>query len=182
MPLSEDRFKKYQEAGVEFLESARARAEEFLRELSRFAEPGQRHGLGSFEDLVESSRRGTEQLIGAIRKEVAQQLSSLGVATSRELAELERRLRSVRSSGIRRGAGKAASSMNAAAKKVAAAKKASGSKGAARKAGATKKATGTKRAAGAKTATATKRTAGANKATGTKRVAGANKATGAGEA
>jgi hypothetical protein len=84
----DDTFKKVQEAGADFLETARARAEEFLRELSR-AGGGT---SGSLNELFKESRKGTEQLVATIRKEVRTQLSSLGLATKTDLARLERKV------------------------------------------------------------------------------------------
>jgi polyhydroxyalkanoate synthesis regulator phasin len=158
----DDRFRKYQEAGADFLETARARAEDFLRELSKVGEGTQSQGKDALEDLLEGSRKGTERLIGSIRDEIRSQLSLLGLATKEDLASLERRLggSASRSGGATKstasagGASKSASSKSTAARKTA-----------------TKKASGTTKSAGTtrKTATAksaAKRSTPAKKATG----------------
>ncbi len=90
----DDRLKKVQGVGADFLETARARAEEFLRELSRAGGDTQERAQGALDDLVEGGRKGTEQLVSVIRREITTQLSLLGLATKDDLAELERRLSS----------------------------------------------------------------------------------------
>ena len=162
--MPDDRFKKYQEAGVDFLETARARAEEFLRELSKAGESTQRQGRDTLDDLLEGSRKGTEQMrkgteqmLDSVRKEVRAQLSLLGLATKEDLAALERRLRSgapaakaaparkaaaSKTTAKKAGAAKSGASKSTAAKKSTAAGKSSGSKTTAKRSTAAKKATG----------------------------------------
>lgn len=95
----DERLKKVQGVGADFLETARARAEEFLRELSRAGADTQGRTQGAIDDLVEGGRKGTEQLVGVIRREITNQLSLLGLATKEDLVDLERRL----SGGARSG-------------------------------------------------------------------------------
>ena len=147
----DDRFKKYQEAGADFLETARVRAEEFLRELSKVGDSTQRQGRGALDDLVDESRKGTEQVIASIRSEIRSQLSLLGLATKEDLAALERRLggsASKSTASKKAAASKSTSSKTTTARK-APAKKASGSsqsasssKSAAKRSTAAKKTTG----------------------------------------
>lgn len=155
--MPDDRFKKYQEAGVDFLETARARAEEFLRELSKAGESTQRQGRDTLDDLLEGSRKGTdqmrkgtEQMLESIRKEVRAQLSLLGIATKEDLAALERRLRggtpakatAARKTSAGKATAKKAGAAKSGASKSAAAKKSSASKTTAKRSTAAKKATG----------------------------------------
>jgi DNA-binding protein HU-beta len=116
MPRDE-RFKKYQEAGADFLETARARAEEFLSELSKATDTTQKQGRDTLDDLMGGSKRGTEQFIASIRKEITSQLSALGLATKADLAALERRL-----------SGKVAAQKSSPSKSAGATKKAPASK------------------------------------------------------
>lgn len=88
----DERLKKVQGAGADFLETARARAEEFLRELSRAGGDTQGRAQGALDELMEGGRKGTGQLVSVIRKEITNQLSMLGLATKDDLADLERRL------------------------------------------------------------------------------------------
>jgi polyhydroxyalkanoate synthesis regulator phasin len=132
----DDRFKKAQEVGNDFLEAARARAEEFLQELAKLGDSTQKQAQGTVEDLMAGSRKGTEQVVETIRKEITTQLSALGLATKADLAALERRV-----TGGAGGAKKAAATKAAPAKKTAA-KKAPAKKAPAKKAAAKKAAGG----------------------------------------
>lgn len=88
----DDRFKKVSGAGADFLETARAKAEDFLKELSRTGGDTQGRAQGAFDELRGGGRRSTEQLVSAIRKEIQNQLGALGLATKADLEALERRL------------------------------------------------------------------------------------------
>ncbi len=90
--MTDDRFKRYQEAGNDFLEVARARAEDFLRELAKATESTQKQAQGQVDDMVAAGRRGTDQVIDVVRREVAAQFGQLGLATRADLDALERRL------------------------------------------------------------------------------------------
>ena len=143
----DDRLKKVQGVGADFLETARARAEEFLRELSRAGGDTQEKAQGALDELVEGGRKGTEQLVSLIRREITAQLGLLGLATKEDLAALERRLSA--------GTAKAAPARKTAARKTAGATTAAGTapaKTAARKTAARKsparKAAATKKSAG----------------------------------
>ena len=141
----DERFKKYQDAGADFLETARVRAEEFLRELSKAGESTQRQGRGALDDLLEGSRKGTEQMIESIRSEIRSQLSLLGLATKEDLAALERRLSGTRAAPAKKTATKTSAAKRTAPRKTttkSTATRASTAKSAAKKSSASKKATG----------------------------------------
>jgi polyhydroxyalkanoate synthesis regulator phasin len=89
---TDDRFRQYSEAGEEFVEAARSRAVEFLREVAKMGQTTQRQAADQVEDLVDVGRKGTDQVLDVIRKEIAAQLGSLGLATKSDLEALERRL------------------------------------------------------------------------------------------
>lgn len=161
----DERFKKYQEAGADFLETARARAEEFLRELSKAGETTQRQGRGALDDLMDGSRRGTEQMITSIRSEIRSQLSLLGLATKEDLAALERRLGgTAKAAGATRASSRAAGSSKAAGtSKTTGAKKATARKAAATSSKSTTSKSSTGRASAGKTTA--KKSPAAKKAT-----------------
>jgi polyhydroxyalkanoate synthesis regulator phasin len=144
---ADERFKKYQEVGADFLETARARAEEFLRELGKAGDSTQRQAQGAVDEMFESSRRGSEQLFGAIRREITAQLAALGLATKDDLADLERRLTgrvgSARAAGAKASAANKAPAQSSGATKKAPAKKAPAKKAAGKKAASKKAAGGT---------------------------------------
>jgi polyhydroxyalkanoate synthesis regulator phasin len=149
---SDERFRKYQEAGADFLEVARARAEEFLRELAKAGDTTQKQAQDAIDDLMEGSRKGTEHLLASIRREVAGQLSLLGIGSIEDLEAVVRRV-----TGRAAPAKKAGQAKKAATKKTAA-KKAPAKKAPAKKAAA-KRATPVKKAAVAKKATPVKKAA-----------------------
>jgi polyhydroxyalkanoate synthesis regulator phasin len=156
----DDRFKRYQEAGADFLETARTRAEEFLRELAKLGDSSQKQAQVTVDDLVEGGRKGTEQILATIRGEITAQLSQLGLATKKDLEDLERRLTVAQApvpapeptpGGMTADLGRKATATKATAKKAAptrspaekaAAKKAPAKKVPAKKAAAAKKAAG----------------------------------------
>src|SRR5271154_6999275 len=88
----DDMFKKYQEAGADFLEVARAKAEEFLRELAKAGDSTQKQTQDVVDEVIEGSRRGTEQIVATIRKEISSQLALLGISSREDLEALIRRM------------------------------------------------------------------------------------------
>ncbi len=135
----DDMFKKYQEAGADFLEEARTRAEEFLRELAKASGATQKQAQDAFDEMFEGSRKGTEQVMSWIRTEITSQLAQLGLATTEDLDALEARLsgRAGAASASTAPAKKAGATRSTATKK-AAPKKAAPKKAAAKKAAAKK--------------------------------------------
>lgn len=87
-----DMLKRYLDAGVQFTQMTRTRAEAIVKELVRAGEVQRDQAQGRAEELVERSRKNTEQLLTLVRKEVADQLAGLGLATKADLAALESRL------------------------------------------------------------------------------------------
>src|ERR1700691_1224786 len=88
----DDKRKRYQDAGADLIEQARQKAEAFLREISNAGEATQHHAEAKVDNLINAGRWGADQLIDTVRKEIAAQLTSLGLATKADLEELERRL------------------------------------------------------------------------------------------
>jgi polyhydroxyalkanoate synthesis regulator phasin len=136
----DDRLKKAQAAGVDFIETARSKAEEFLQELARAGGETQ----GALDDLVAGSRKTGEQLVATISKEIRNQINSLQLVTKVDLQALESRL-------TRRPPAKKAAA--APAKAAGAATKASSAPATKAAAGPAKKTAAVKKAAPAKKAT-----------------------------
>lgn len=87
-----DPLRRYVEAGMALTQLTRARAEAMVKDLVRAGEVQREQAQDRVEELLDRSRRSTEGLIGLVRKEVAQQLSSMGFATREDLEKLEARL------------------------------------------------------------------------------------------
>ena len=126
------------DAGLAFTQMTRSRARAIVQDMVRAGELQREQTQEWVDDLLERSRKNTEQMLELVRKEVREQLGSMGLATKDDIARLEARL------GVSSGT-KAATS----AKKAAPAKKST----------AVKKTTAAKKAAPAKKASAAKATA-----------------------
>ena len=109
-----DMLKRYLDAGMAFTQLTRARAEAIVKDLVKAGELQREQTQERVDELLERSRKNTDQLRDLVRKEIRQQLSSIGLATKDDIARLERK--------IAGGAAKKA----APAKKAAKAAKASG--------------------------------------------------------
>src|SRR5262245_27889819 len=91
MPQS-DLWKRYLDAGMEFSQLTRSRAETIVKELIRAGEVQREQRQQRIEELLDRSRKNTEELVKTVRKELSQQLGSLGVATKADLAKLEAKI------------------------------------------------------------------------------------------
>jgi polyhydroxyalkanoate synthesis regulator phasin len=121
-----DMLRRYMDAGLAFTQMTRSRARAIVQDMVRAGELQREQTQEWVDDLLERSRKNTEQMLELVRKEVSQQLGSMGLATKEDLAKLEARLRG-----------------SVGAKKAAPAKKASAKKGSAKKALPAKKAAAT---------------------------------------
>ena len=61
----DDRLKKVSGAGADFLETARAKAEEFLREMAKASGDTTGRAQGALDELVEGGRKGTDQFVAS---------------------------------------------------------------------------------------------------------------------
>lgn len=109
-----DMLRRYLDAGMAFTQLTRARAEAIVKDLVRAGELQREQTQDRVEDLLERSRKNTDQLRDLVRKEIREQLAAIGLATKDDIARLERKF-----SG-------ASAAKKAPAKKAAKAAKASG--------------------------------------------------------
>jgi polyhydroxyalkanoate synthesis regulator phasin len=145
--VSRDDVQKYLDAGIAFTNLTRTRAEELVGELVNSGVFQSGDARTKVDELIERSRKGSEQLVSQVRAEVANQLASMGITS---LEDLAREVATV--IGRSADAGKAATTKSAATKKTAAKK--SATKRAAPKKSAPKK-SATKKTAAKKTAPST---------------------------
>ncbi len=87
-----DPLRRYVEAGIAFTQLTRARAEAIIKELVKAGDLQREQAQERVDELLDRSRRSTEALMGLIRNEVGQQLSSMGFATREDLDKLEARI------------------------------------------------------------------------------------------
>ncbi len=132
-----DAIRKYLEAGMAFTQTTRAKAEEVVGNLVRAGELQTEQTQQQVQELVERSRENTERVVKAMREEVVSQMASLGFATKKDLARLERKVDAMKpSSGAKSSGAKKAPAKKAA--KKSAAKKSTAKKAPAKKAAAKK--------------------------------------------
>jgi polyhydroxyalkanoate synthesis regulator phasin len=129
---------KYLDAGAQFVALTRAQARARAKELVNQGQLAQEQVQGFVDDLVEESRRRTDDMLDVVRREIQRQVKALGIATKDDLARLEARL-ATRTTTPAARATKPATAKKATVKK-ATVKKATGRKSTAKK----KKAAGTK--------------------------------------
>ena len=125
--MANEMWKRYLEVGVTFTEMTRKRAEEFVRDLVKAGEVQQERAQKAVDDLVDRSRRNTEELVALVRQEIKSQVSTLGIATKDDIKRLEARINQLANAPARKAAPRKATAKKASAKKSRA-KKTSGTK------------------------------------------------------
>ena len=91
MPENET-LKRYLDAGMAFTQLTRARAEEIVKDLVKRGEVRREQVQEQVEELLDRSRQNTEMLVGVVRKEIADQLGNLGLATKDDIKRLEAKI------------------------------------------------------------------------------------------
>ena len=137
-----DVLKRYIDTGLAFTALTQARAEALVKDLVKAGEVQADQARTAAADLVERSRKNSEKLVEAVRREVKQQITSLGLVSKADLDKAEARIASLVSTAaapVRAAAKKAPSVAKTAAKK-APAKKTAAKKAPAKKAPAKKQA------------------------------------------
>jgi polyhydroxyalkanoate synthesis regulator phasin len=90
-----DIFKRSLEAGTSFIGMSRERAESIVREWVEAGDMGRGRAQKAIEDLLDRSRKVTDDLRRLVRREVRNQVAALGVATRADLARLETKIDAV---------------------------------------------------------------------------------------
>ena len=138
-----DLFKRSVEIGTSIVDISRDRAEALVKEWVDAGDLGRGKAKKAVDDLVDRSHRITDELRSMIRREITEQLATLGVATADDLARIEAKIDAVAAASgqapppakaARRQATKAAPITKAASAKKATAGKASTKKASTKKA------------------------------------------------
>lgn len=147
-----DLWKRYVEAGIEFTQMSRQRAEAVVKDLVKAGEVQREQAQDWVEDLLDKSRRNTESLVELVRREVKEQLEAFGLvpAGAKPKAAATTATSTAKSAGAKKATGTKTATKKAPTAAKSAAKKASTATKATAKTAAKKT---------AKTATATKTTA-----------------------
>jgi polyhydroxyalkanoate synthesis regulator phasin len=90
-----DLFKRYLDTGLAFTAMTQARAEALVRELVRAGEVQADQAREAVGDLVDRSRKNSERLLETVRREVKEQITSLGLVSKSDLDKAEARLASL---------------------------------------------------------------------------------------
>jgi polyhydroxyalkanoate synthesis regulator phasin len=146
-----DTLKRYLDAGVAFTQLTRERAEAIVQDLVKNGEVQRKQAEQAIEQLVERSRKNTDDLVSIIRREVAAQLKNLGLEDLAKRAGLSTAKPAPKDkpkpvSGATQTSAPVVPSPGAAKKAAAPAKKAGKKAGGAKKAGPAKKAAAKKSA------------------------------------
>ena len=134
-----DVLKRYIDTGLAFTAVTQARAEALVKDLVKAGEVQADQAREVISDLVDRSRKNSEQLLETVRREVKQQITSLGLVSKADLDKAEARIASLVGTATKPARTAAAKVPGRPAKK-APAKKAPAKKAAAKKAPAKKQA------------------------------------------
>ncbi len=128
MPAT-DALKQYLEAGLEFTELTRKRAEKIVRDLVKAGEVQREHTQQRVDELVERSRHASATFAEAVRTEVTRQLADLGLTDAPKKAATTAKSAAKKSTGTAKAAAKktTGTATKTAKKAASAAKKAAGS-------------------------------------------------------
>lgn len=85
-------WKRAMETGAQFTELRRSQARSIANDLVAQGQIARDQVASAVEDLIDVSRKRSDGLRNVVRDEVQRQLGTLGLATKRDLAALERRM------------------------------------------------------------------------------------------
>ena len=83
-----DLLKKYLDAGLAFTQMTQQRAEAIVKDLVKAGEVQAEQATQRRNELLERSRQNTEKMFETVRREVRDQIRSLGLATQDDIKSL----------------------------------------------------------------------------------------------
>jgi polyhydroxyalkanoate synthesis regulator phasin len=112
------------EAGMQFTEMRRSQARRIAQDLVSRGEVARDQLTSTVDEILDISRRRTDDLTRLVRQEVQRQLGALGLATKADLERVERKLAAApaKKAPAKRAPAKKAAAKKAPAQKVAAKK------------------------------------------------------------
>src|SRR3954447_23767203 len=123
-----DVLKRYLDAGLAFTALTQARAEALVKDLVKLGEVQADQARDTVSDLLERSRKNTEQLVQTVRKEVRSQITGMGLVSQADIDRVEKRLNDLLGSATSPVKAAADQGRTAAKKATTAAKKATPTK------------------------------------------------------
>jgi len=94
-----DALKRYLDAGMAFTQLTRKRAEQVVKDLVAAGDLQRSQAKEAIDELVERSRKNTDNLAEQVRKEVDSQLANMGLARKADVERLEAEVQKLRASG-----------------------------------------------------------------------------------
>ncbi len=90
-----DILKRYIDAGLAFTALTQSRAEALVKDLVKAGEVQADQARDAVADLLERSRKNSQELLETVRREVRSQITNLGLASQADLNRIEGRIASV---------------------------------------------------------------------------------------
>src|SRR3954464_10035090 len=87
-----DLLKKYLDAGLAFTQMTQQRAEAIVKDLVKAGEVQAEQATQRRNELLERSRENTERMFETVRREVRDQVKSLGLATQGDVEALRKEI------------------------------------------------------------------------------------------
>jgi polyhydroxyalkanoate synthesis regulator phasin len=110
-----DAWRRYLDTGAAFVSLTRDRAESIVKDLVKTGELQQERAQKAVDELLERSRKNTDDVAKIVRKEIQNQLSSLGLATKADIARLEAKIKSSSGAAAKKAPAKKAAATGSAA-------------------------------------------------------------------
>jgi polyhydroxyalkanoate synthesis regulator phasin len=122
--MAQSNLKRYLDAGMAFTAITQAKAEELVKDLVKAGEVQTENAQALVVELLDRSRKNTEELIDQVRREIAASAESLGLATIADLARIEKLVETITGKAAKKAAAPAKAAAAPAAATPAPAKKA----------------------------------------------------------
>lgn len=132
MPQTPD-WTPFLEAGMQFSAMTRSEAKRLASQLVKEGQLAQERAQSFVDEMVDSSKNRTDELVDVVRKEFQRQVTSMGIATKEDLARLERKLNAQAGKSAAKTPSTKKSTKKSAAKKPSSKKRAATKKGAKKK-------------------------------------------------
>ena len=87
-----DAWRRYLDTGAAFVALSRSRAETIVKDLVKTGELQQERAQKAVDELLDRSRKNTDEIAKIVRRELQNQLSALGLATQEDIARLEAKI------------------------------------------------------------------------------------------
>ena len=97
-----DLLKRYLDAGLAFTQMTQQRAEAIVKDLVKAGEVQAEQATQRRNELLDRSRQNTEKLMETIRREVREQVRSLGLATQSDINALRKEIAGLKGGAVKK--------------------------------------------------------------------------------